>query len=200
MEGFYFYWCSWACWIFATFLMKKTKARTMLAAAVLISIMLSIYHITIGVFSITLSFLFALVIAYYFITKKSGWKLVYMLLSMMMVSFVYAACHLLILIDPVWMLIDKTWMVAIMLTFVCLMLHHHFQERLLCIIAGSCQGEMMYAFVIKTYSFPYAIGSLAFLDELSLSCVCLALWSALENISVYADMVHKQMKRNKPLL
>jgi hypothetical protein len=197
VEGVYFYWCSWVCWIFATFFMKKTKKRTVLAASVLITIILSAYNVTIGLFSVTFSFLFILFFAYYFVAKKTGWKLVYMFMATITVTLAYVSFHLLALVDPVWVWMDETWMLAMILMFVCLMFYHDVVSRLLSVIIGSCQGDILYAFVLKRFSFPYVIGSFSFLDALMISCTCIFVWSLLEQLPLYVDTMQKQIKRIK---
>ncbi|WP_027408594.1 hypothetical protein [Anoxybacteroides tepidamans] len=199
MEGAYFYWCAWVCWIYATFLMKKTKKRTVLAAFMLVTIILSVHAVAIGPFSVMLSFLFVFFVSYCFIVQRSGWKFVYAFISMMAIAFVYASLQMFALIDPVWVWADQTWMLAILLMILCLMLGSNLSERLLYAAVGSCQGEIVYALAVKQIPLPYTVGSLSFFDLLSLLCACLIVWSIFENLSIYADAIQKQMKRNKPL-
>ncbi|MFC6603620.1 hypothetical protein ACFQDF_22130 [Ectobacillus funiculus] len=52
MEGAYFYFFSWLGWIFATFFMKKSKARLVYAAVLLFTIMISQTVVTFGEFRI----------------------------------------------------------------------------------------------------------------------------------------------------
>ncbi|MBB5323419.1 signal transduction histidine kinase [Anoxybacillus tepidamans] len=198
MEGSYFYWCSWVCWIWATFLMKKTKRRTFFAASVLLLIIFSTYRMVMGTFSVTLSFLFLLFVSLYVVSQNSGWKFGYMFVSTMTIAFLYAAFRLLAIVDPVWVWMDERWMIAIVIVVISLMLHHDLAVRMLSMIVGSCQGDIVYAAAVKGV-FPYTIGSLSFFDVLSLSCACLVGWSVLENMPVYADVIQKQMRRNKPL-
>ncbi|MCZ0754427.1 YphA family membrane protein [Anoxybacillus sp. J5B_2022] len=197
MEGIYFYWCAWVVWIYATFLMKKTKWRTALAAGVLLLMSGSIYHVGIGVFSLTYSFLF-LFVAAFALTANGGKQLGYLFMAALAVAFLSAAFRLLALADPVWVWADERWMLAISMAAICLMLHRDSATRLFAAIIGSCQGEIVYAVAVRDV-FPYTIGSLPFFDALALTCACLFVWSLFENMHHHVDAWQKQMKRNKPL-
>jgi hypothetical protein len=198
VDGIYFYWFSWILWVIYTFLMKKDKVRTLFAVILLILIMLSIYEATIGSFQLTLSYLFILVMAFYFVSLKTRWKLIYMLIGSTIVTFAYVSFQLLALFDPVWVFLNPTWMLAIILTIITCMLYHDFYSRLLCFMIGSCQGDFLYAVILNDFSFPHVIGSLAFLDMLLISWALMFGLFVLKNASIYVDLfAQKAVKETK---
>ncbi|RAK22176.1 hypothetical protein B0I26_102165 [Anoxybacillus vitaminiphilus] len=198
MDGIYFYWFSWMLWVIYTFLMKKDKVRILFAVTLLMLIALSIYEISIGPFQLTLSYLFILFMAFYFAAMRSRWQFIYMLIGSMIVTLAYVSFQLFALFDPIWVFLDRTWMLAVILTIIVILLYGGFYSRLLCFIIGSCQGDFLYAVILKRFSFPHVIGSLAFFDMLLLSWSLMFGWFVLENASAYVDLLaQKGMKETK---
>jgi hypothetical protein len=198
VEGVYFYWFSWMLWIIYTFFMKKDRVRILVAASLLILISLSVYEITIGSFHLTLSYIFILIVSYYFAALRRSWRLIYMFISSAIVMLSYVSFELLALFDPVWVFMNRVWMLAVILTFITIMLYRDYYSRLLTLIIGSCQGDFLYAVILNRFSFPHLIGSLAFLDMLIVTCSFLFGLFILENMSTYIDwMMQKQVKETK---
>ncbi|NUK31248.1 hypothetical protein HT574_14445 [Parageobacillus sp. VR-IP] len=187
MDGIYFYSFFWIVWVIATFFMKKTAWRTMVAAVALITIILSSVSLNIGGFQITLSFLFLFFLSCYYAAKQSRRKLVYMAIAVLTIAFAYTSFQLLVLFDPVWIWMDRTWMLAIILLILCFLFYENIQSRLLCLVIGSCQGEMLYSIISHKISFSYIIGSYTFLDMVSLSACCMFIWALVDHIPVYID-------------
>lgn len=187
MEGLYFYCFFWLVWMIATFFMKKTRQRTMVAAIALITIILSSASLYVGSFQVTLSFLFLFFLSCYFAARQTLRKLLYLVIAALTIAFSYASFQLLALFDPVWIWMDRTWMLALMLFIICFLFYENIQSRLLCLITGSCQGEMLYSIVSKRVSFSHVIGSFPFLDTVSISAFCLLIWTLFEQIAVYVD-------------
>jgi hypothetical protein len=187
MDGIYFYSFFWIVWVIATFFMKKTAWRTMVAAAALITIIFSSVSLNIGGFQITLSFLFLFFLSCYYAAKQSRRKLVYMAIAVLTIAFAYTSFQLLVFFDPVWIWMDHRWMLAILLVILCFLFYENIQSRLLCLVIGSCQGEMLYSIISQKISFSYIIGSYSFLDTLSLSACCTFIWALVDYIPVYID-------------
>ncbi|GAJ40224.1 YphA family membrane protein [Saccharococcus caldoxylosilyticus] len=187
MDGIYFYSFFWIVWVIATFFMKKTAWRTMVAAAALITIIFSSVSLNIGGFQITLSFLFLFFLSCYYAAKQSRRKLVYMAIAVLTIAFAYTSFQLLVFFDPVWIWMDHRWMLAILLVILCFLFYENIQSRLLCLVIGSCQGEMLYSIISQKISFSYIIGSYSFLDTVSLSACCTFIWALVDYIPVYID-------------
>jgi hypothetical protein len=169
------------------FFMKKTRQRTIVAAIALITIILSSASLYVGSFQVTLSFLFLFFLSCYFAAKQTRRKLLYLVIAALTIAFSYASFQLLALFDPVWIWMDRTWMLALMLFIICFLFYENIQSRLLCLMIGSCQGEMLYSIVSKRVSFSHVIGSFPFLDTVSISAFCLLIWTLFEQIAVYVD-------------
>ena len=187
MDGIYFYSFFWMVWVIATFFMKKTAWRTMVAAVALITIILSSVSLNIGGFQVTLSFLFLFFLSCYYAAKQTRRKLVYMAIAVLTVAFAYTSFQLLVFFDPVWIWMDHRWMLAILLVILCFLFYENIQSRLLCLVIGSCQGEMLYSIISQKVSFSYIIGSYSFLDTVSLSACCTFIWALVDYIPVYID-------------
>jgi hypothetical protein len=187
MDGIYFYSFFWIVWVIATFFMKKTAWRTMVAAVALITIILSSVSLNIGGFQVTLSFLFLFFLSCYYAAKQTRRKLVYMAIAVLTVAFAYTSFQLLVLFDPVWIWMDHRWMLATILVILCFLFYKNIQSRLLCLVIGSCQGEMLYSIISQKVSFSYIIGSYSFLDTVSLSACCTFIWALVDYIPVYID-------------
>jgi hypothetical protein len=193
MEGIYFYLFFWIIWIIATFFMKKSAWRTMLAAASLITIILSSISLYIDGFRITLSFCFLFFLSCYFAAKQTRWQLLYMVIASLTIAFAYTSFQLLVLFDPVWIWMDRTWMLAMVLVILCFLFYENIHSRLLCLVIGGCQGEMLYSIISQKISLSSIIGSFSFLDIMSVSASCILIWALFEQIPVYVDS-KKQIK------
>ncbi len=62
-----------------------------------------------------------------------------------------------------------------------ILLQKTLKGRLLILFAGAMQGEILYAFILNKFQFPYSIGAFASLDVCSLTALLLVGWSCLEN-------------------
>lgn len=68
------------------------------------------------------------------------------------------------------------------------------------VVLGAIQGEFLYALILSKYSFPYVIGSLTFLDVLSLSTILIVLWSGMELLASFYERHFNQLEREKQKL
>ncbi|WP_163150665.1 hypothetical protein [Anoxybacillus sp. MB8] len=187
MEGGYFYWLSWFLWIVYTFFAPKNHVRFRICLYSLLLITLSVHEITIYSFHISFAYILMLIVSYSFVMKQTGTAFIYFSFASASVTMLYAAFHFLLLFDPVWVFVEATWLLAFALLFASFALYRSFYERLLVLTVGCCQGDFLYAFVLKQFSFPHSIGSLSFLDGWALATVCLFLWKWLEQLPIYID-------------
>ncbi|MGG6431426.1 YphA family membrane protein [Anoxybacillus sp. D401a] len=187
LEGSYFYWVSWFLWIVYTFFAPKNHVRLRICLYILLLITLSAHGITIDSFHISFAYILMLIVSYSFVMKQTGKAFIYFSFASASVTMLYAAFHFLLLFDPVWAFVEATWLLAFVLLFASLALYRSFDERLLVLTVGCCQGDFLYAFVLKQFSFSHSIGSLSFLDGWALATVCLFLWKWLEQLPIYID-------------
>ncbi|WP_026584968.1 YphA family membrane protein [Bacillus sp. J33] len=201
MEGLIFYWVSWVAWVMATFFMdRKNKKRVKFSVWLLVVIILSPYTFSIYGVEMSVAGVFLLGTFYIFTGGlKKGHK-VYFLICTFIMMMAYVSFHLFELFDPVWVIFPRKWMLAILLFYMAILLHKKRQLRLPLILLGSIQGEVLYALILRQFSFPYVIGSLAFFDIIALSAAIAAIWSAMQWIALYFETNFKQYEREKQKL
>lgn len=181
MEGLYFYWLAWMGWIWVTFLMDKNNpARIRLALILLAAIFASPYHANVFIFKMNLSAFVIACLIFYETKKKKLSEFLYLFTSAFIIMLAYTSFLLFELIDPVWILFDRKIMLAACGFYLSLLLHKKQSRRLVSLVWGFLQGEILYAAVLWRFNFPYTISSLAFLDILIISATMLLAWSAIE--------------------
>lgn len=182
MEGAMFYWISWAAWVYITFNMdKKNPYRLKLAATVLIVIILSNSHFTLGNYEINVSGLFLLMVSYLFLSQERLGALLYLFIGSLIVTISYVTFHLFEIFDPIWIIFKKEWMMGIAIGYLAILLQKNLKGRLLIAISGTMQGEFLFAFILSEIHFSNPIGAFAYLDVCFLIAALLAGWSFLEN-------------------
>lgn len=193
-----FYWISWAIWVILTFILKrKNPNRFRLSAAILIVIILANTHFTLWRFEINLSSIFLIFFCYKNLGGKSGKTISYFYLCSFIVSIAYVTFHLFEIFDPVWLILKKEWMMGICLGYLAILLQKSFKGRLLIIISGTIQGEILYAYILNKYGFPYQISSFAYLDAFALTIALLLGFSFIEYVCTNYDSHFKIIEREK---
>ncbi|MFL6555731.1 MAG: hypothetical protein ACJ8MO_06420, partial [Bacillus sp. (in: firmicutes)] len=183
MEGAIFYWVFWGFWIYLTFILEKQNPyRLKLAAIIVIVLILSNVQFPVGEFEIQASGLFILGSCYLFMSQEKRGALIYFFICSFIVSIAYVTFHLFEIFDPIWIIFKKEWMMGITMSYLAILLQKTLKGRLLILFAGAMQGEILYAFILNKFQFPYIIGTFAYLDVCSLTALLLTGWSTLENI------------------
>lgn len=201
MEGLFFYWISWMVWIMATFFMARTnKYRFLLSAWILCLMILSSLTLNILNYEIGTSGFFLLVSLYIFTGRLKKLSKLYFLFCTFILMMAYVTFHLFELFDPVWVIFSREWMLSILMVYMAVLLQKNRMLRLPLILLGGIQGEFLYAFILKPFSFPYTIGSLAFLDIMSISISISALWIAVHWMVKYIEANFKHFEREKQKL
>ncbi len=185
MEGLYFYWLAWIGWIWVTFFMDKNKPeRIKIAVWLLAAILAAPIKLNLVYFEFHLS---ALAIALFVFvetwSKKTG-SLLYFFLSSFIIMLAYTSFLMFELYDPIWVLFDRSIMLAAIGFYLALLLHKNMHSRVLALITGFLQGEVLFSAILGKFNFPYVISSLAFMDILIISLAMLVAWSAVETILV----------------
>jgi hypothetical protein len=186
MEGSLFYWILWLFWVSITFLMNKQYPyRAKLAACILIIIILSNVHFTVGSFQFFASGLFLLLLSYIIFSKKKLGSLLYAFICSFIATISYVTFNLFVIFDPVWVVFQKEWMLGFCLSCLAIILQKSLKDRLLIIVSGTMQGEILYAFYLSKFDFSYPIGAIPYLDVFALTILLLVSWSALENAGTF---------------
>ncbi|WP_102345759.1 YphA family membrane protein [Bacillus sp. Marseille-P3661] len=185
MEGIVFYWFSWIAWVFSTFFMKKGKKRLILSAAILLFIIGSNHIVRISSISINLTFLLLILFTLSVVSiNVRGWTLIYFLISSLIITMGYVGFHLFELFDPVWLLFDRNLMLSVAMVYLTLMLLKDSSHRMMVMIIGVCNGELLYTYILSRFSFPHEIGSFQFLDVMAIMTLLVMFWSILEKVTM----------------
>lgn len=201
MDGLLFYWIFWMGWIITTFLYPKNhKDRKIFAAWLLISIMLSTLTIPIGMVQISATGVFMIGTAYFYVSRLSINQLLYILLSSFILMLVTVCFLLYELFDPVWLFMRRDWLLAIILTFVTLLLLQNRKQRIMAMIVGTIHGEILFSFILIKYSFSYPAVTLSSLDSFALTLSMLVCWNLFEGVASFFDKYFHSIEKEKQKL
>lgn len=188
MEGIIFYWISWSIWISATFLMSKNNPiRTRLAVYVLILIIISNFQFQLGDFQLYGSGIYILLVAYASLRQERKRMILYLSVCSIIVAASYSSFHLYELFDPVWLFMKREWMLGILLCYLSVLMQKKLKFRVIIVMTGAVQGDILNALLLNRHSLPYAIGGFSFLDVCATACSLIFLWSLFENSSKYFE-------------
>ncbi|NEX80283.1 hypothetical protein G4Z05_15740 [Bacillus thermocopriae] len=185
MEGTLFYWGFWLFWVIATFFLpNQNPYRMKLAATILISIILSKYYLILGKFEMNISGLFLLITSYFFLSHEKWSTIIYSIICSLIISLAYTGFQLLEIFDPVWVIFKREWMLAVGMVFLTILLQNTLKGRLLVVLSGTIQGEVLYSIILNKNNLPHQVSDLNYLDVCSLISILLVIWSLLENVGV----------------
>lgn len=198
MEGLLFYWIFWLLWIFFTFIVNKQHTyRLKLSVAVLAVIIFADFHYPIAGFDLNMGGLLLLFLVYLSLDHEKTSKVIYFFISSFIVTIAYVAFHLFEIFDPVWIIVNKDWMIGICIGYLVILLQKKLKARLLIIISGMMQGEILFAYILSNYGFPYQVGSLECLDALALASLLQIGWSYIEYIALLFEGFINTVQKNK---
>jgi hypothetical protein len=186
VEGSMFYWILWVFWVSITFFMNKQNPyRTKVAIGLLMVIILSNVHFMVGSFQFYASGVFLLLLSFFILGKKKLGPLLYAFICSFIITISYVTFNLFVIYDPIWVIFQKEWMMGICMCCLAIFLQKSLKDRLLIIVSGTMQGEILYAFYLSKFEFSYPIGTIAYLDVTSLVILLLVSWSILENAGTF---------------
>lgn len=201
MDGLLFYWLFWYGWIITTFFYPKTHPdRLLFSAWILAAIALSTSSITIMGYEINGTGLFIVLSVYIWAAQLSAKRLLYFMLSSFILMLTSVCFLLFELFDPIWILIERDWLLAILVACVAVLLHSDKQKRILVMLLGMVQGEILFSFILMRYSFSYPIASLYALDALALAAALLVGWNTLEFVVGYFEKNMHSIEKEKEKL
>ncbi|WLR53113.1 hypothetical protein LC040_09570 [Bacillus tianshenii] len=193
MDGLLFYWLCWLGWIYTTFIMSKRKERNWFAVFILGLIILSETSFFVKGFEVNASYLFLLLTACalsYFLSRVEK---VLLLFASLAVTAAFMAFHLFELYDPVWVIADRKWLLAGILFLVTVLISDSFLFRAAAVIIGMCEGEWLYTFLLRPYSFNGEVGQFEFLDIAACTIMAVVLWGGFERLILW---LNRQMQRS----
>jgi hypothetical protein len=183
MEGLYFYWLAWIGWVWTTFFMNKNNPLRLKMAVILLAVILAApYTVDVFIFEMHLS---AVAIAFFIFLetrrKKTG-SFLYLFLTSFIIMLAYTSFLMFELFDPIWVLFDRKIMLGAAGFYLAVLLHKERQDRILALISGFLQGDLLFSAILWKFNFPYAAASMAFMDLLFISLGLLLAWSAIESM------------------
>ncbi|MBT2642064.1 hypothetical protein J7I80_07500 [Bacillus sp. ISL-41] len=183
MEGLYFYWLAWIGWVWTTFFMNKNNPLRLKSAVILLAVILAApYTVDVFIFEMHLS---AVAIAFFIFLetrrKKTG-SFLYLFLTSFIIMLAYTSFLMFELFDPIWVLFDRKIMLGAAGFYLAVLLHKERQDRILALISGFLQGDLLFSAILWKFDFPYAAASMGFMDLLFISLGLLLAWSAIESM------------------
>jgi hypothetical protein len=197
LEGIWFYWLAWLGWVVVTFFVKKGRLRTGLAYSLLLFIITAHQVVSIYQSTVSIGFLFMLMSVYLYAARLPNLKLLYAFICTIILTFSFVSFHLFRMFDPVWVIFHPSFMVALILTYLVLILNKNMAERILIFLFGLCHGEVLYSVIMERYSFPYIIGNLAFFDVAALGLLFISLWNGFELVSASFNQSTRKTNKRK---
>ncbi|WP_062104795.1 YphA family membrane protein [Bacillus niameyensis] len=170
MAGNLFFLFMWCLWIYFTFMMNKNNnIRWKAAASILIIIIFVPVKMDVGPLTLSGPALFLLFACYYMAAKFTLKKQIYLLFSVIALMLGYTGFLLMELYDPIWVIIDR----RIILSFVLFVVGYFIYPtsirlRLLFILLGVIQGEIVFAIILSKWQISYIIGALESFDFLAI--------------------------------
>lgn len=198
MEGILFYWLFWLFWILSTFFADKRKSeRLKVSVWLLIAIILSLQTISINGYEISMTSLFMILTTYISISRLKTIQITYYIVSATIVMLAYTSFLLFELYDPVWVVFDREWLLAVVLTYVTVVIQGSFQKRVTTMLIGVIHGELLFAFILKQNSLLYFVGAFATLDIISLTIAMILAWSGFEKLTALFENHINHLEREK---
>ncbi|WP_456278528.1 YphA family membrane protein [Bacillus sp. AK128] len=197
MEGIWFYWFAWIGWIILTFFFKKDRLRTTLTSILLLILITAHHNIPILHTEVSLGFLVILVVNYCSIANFSYKKLAYLFIYTVILAFSYVSFHLFSIYDPVWVFFHPSFMVAIILTYLTLLLIKEKKERYILYLFGLSHGELLYGFIMDYHRFPITFGGLSFFDIFAIGATFISIWNGFELLSAALNQTLRKTNKRK---
>lgn len=183
MEGLYFYWLAWIGWVWTTFFMNRDNPQRLKWTIMLLAIIFAApYTVDVHIFELHLS-AFAIAFFIFFETRrKKTVSFLYLFLSSFIIMLAYTSFLMFELFDPVWVLFDRKIMLGAAGFYLAILLHKNRHDRILTLVSGFLQGDILFSAILWKFNFPYAAASMAFMDILFISLGLLLAWSAVETM------------------
>ncbi len=192
MEGIYFYWFFWIGWIYTTFLLRKSKERLFIAIGILVLIIFSNRHITVGEYMINGTMIFSLLIGYYLVSKSKLGTVVFSLCISMISTVSYVTFRLFQLYDPVWVMFHPTLKLSLILVLLVLVLVKDQRIRIAMLFISVAQGELVYTIFLSKIVPEFLVGQLESLDIIAISLGFIFLWFSFEKLVALLDELVKK--------
>lgn len=127
-------------------------------------------------------------------SKLSLKRRLFYVLTSLIVSMAYVSMLLFEIFDPVLLIISREWLIPLLLAYIVFLLYTEVEMRIICLLAGSIHGEVLYAIIIKKITSNNMVGSLAYLDVISVASVIILAWYGIERLAAYFNHHFQQLE------
>lgn len=177
MDGIFFYWFGWFFWVIFTFIVPKNKIRTIYAMWILMIIGFSNLYLSFDSIALSMSYLTLILGAFILLSTLNRKGILLFSAFTMMIG--YTSLLIWEVNAPVWLFTPRIIMIPILCVCLALLLTKKLYARFVISVIGICSGEFLYSVLLYNYSITQAIGSLRFLDTLSVMVFLLVLIEAI---------------------
>ena len=191
MEGLIFY-C--ICFILITGLVMTSGNRRKLVFILIGLILFGRIQLTIDNLTIYLSYIILALTSFYYLSFHTFYHQLYILICSLIVGMSYSSLFVIQIYDPASFLFKPFIMISLILLLIILILCKKNETRVLVLLTGFSQGEILNYLIFTSINLNYSFGTVAWLDLLSLIfllMVCLE-WMK-RNISLF--LIKKQNRK-----
>lgn len=192
MEGIYFYWIIWICWVYSTFLLAKTNKRLAITIILLFLIILSNKHLTLIMLTFNSAILFCLVGGYYIISQRRWNFILYYLSVSLILTSTFVTFRLFQLYDPVWTVFDPTLKLSMILLFLILLLIRDQKIRVGLLLITIAQGEIFYRLFLNRVVTEITFSQFETLDIIAITIGMTYIWFGFENFVKWLETYTKK--------
>mgnify|MGYP001217220255 CR=1 FL=1 len=184
MNDILFYWSAWICWIWATWVMDKSKNQARIATFSLVAIICSNYAFSIVGYTVNVAVIFFLLLSVSFVIKKQLAKQIYYIFIGVETALGYAAIHLLTIFDPVLFILPLNIMTTIFLLIITGIFASQINDKLFIIFFSATVGEIIIGMIFGKLHLHHEIGMSGYLTRMALPFMIIALLSTLKTMGM----------------
>ncbi len=201
MINIYFYCCAWACWIWATWMMDKSKQRLKIATISLLAIIFSSFKFELFGLVIHSSVIFFLLLSFYLLLKRNTLSQFYLLLIGFMTSLGYAALYLFSIYDPIVFIVSVHLAMVGYLLVILLVTLQSLTERLISLFLSISIGEILIGITLDHLNLYNEIGTDYFLTRLTIAFLSLNLIHLFKQLlAIFEKLIMKIKEERKNVM
>lgn len=182
MNDILFYWSAWICWIWATWIMDKSKNRTLIATFSLVAIICSNYTFSIAGYMVNVAIVFFLFLSVSFILKEQLVKQIYFIFIGLQTALGYAAIYLLAIFDPALFILPLNIMTTLVLFIIASISFNQIIDKLFIIFFSTTVGEIIIGIIFGKLHLHHEIGMSGYLTRMAIPFMIIALLSTLKTL------------------
>ena len=177
-----FYWLSWLAIIYFSLVdLKMNRMKRLLLWLVLVNIIFINQQINLGTYTITIPYLYCLMIFWALILVKTMSYFNYYFLLCLILC--YNGLKYILIINPIWLLVDQFLIIALLFVIALVIFIKNTQERIYLLMVACLTGEWLYAYNMKVLNWSVVLGESDLFTSLYIAIIILYLIQAISNKS-----------------